>query len=111
VLVRLLGIGALVAGAVAVAALAAAILLGPLVFWIAWNVLSRMGGRASLETFIGENAASMLHWSGRRARAINNRGISAPDTVARSDGPAGDDRFRERPRHSAMLISQAARRG
>jgi hypothetical protein len=41
VLLRILGIGALVAGglAVAVAALAAAILLGPLVFWIAWNVL------------------------------------------------------------------------
>ena len=40
-LLRILGIGALVAGglAVAVAALAAAILLGPLVFWLAWNVL------------------------------------------------------------------------
>jgi hypothetical protein len=38
---RILGIGAFVAGglAVALAALAAAILLGPLVFWIAWNVL------------------------------------------------------------------------
>ena len=38
---RVLGIGALVAGglAVALAAFAAAILLGPLVFWIAWNVL------------------------------------------------------------------------
>jgi hypothetical protein len=38
---RILGIGALVAGglAVALAALAAAILLGPLLFWIAWNVL------------------------------------------------------------------------
>jgi hypothetical protein len=38
---RILGIGALVAGglAVALAALAAAILLGPLVFWVAWNVL------------------------------------------------------------------------
>ena len=38
---RVLGIGALVAGglAVAVAAVAAAILLGPLVFWLAWNVL------------------------------------------------------------------------
>lgn len=38
---RILGIGALVAGglAVAVAALATAILLAPLVFWIAWNVL------------------------------------------------------------------------
>jgi hypothetical protein len=38
---RILGIGALVAGgfAVALAALAAVILLGPLVFWIAWNVL------------------------------------------------------------------------
>jgi len=41
VVLRILGIGALVAGglAVALAALAAAILLGPLVFWIAWNVL------------------------------------------------------------------------
>jgi hypothetical protein len=41
VVLRILGIGALVAGglAVALAALAAAILLGPLLFWIAWNVL------------------------------------------------------------------------
>jgi hypothetical protein len=41
VVLRILGIGALVAGglAVAVAALAAAVLLGPLVFWLAWNVL------------------------------------------------------------------------
>ena len=41
VLLRILGIGALVAGglAVAVAALVAAVLLGPLIFWIAWNVL------------------------------------------------------------------------
>ena len=41
VLLRVVGIGALVAGglAVAVAALAAMVLLGPLVFWIAWNVL------------------------------------------------------------------------
>jgi hypothetical protein len=41
VVLRILGIGALVAGglAVALAALIAAILLGPLVFWIAWNVL------------------------------------------------------------------------
>ncbi len=41
VMLRILGIGALVAGglAVAIAALAAMILLGPLVFWIAWNVL------------------------------------------------------------------------
>jgi hypothetical protein len=38
---RILGIGALVAGglAVALAALLAAILLGPLIFWVAWNVL------------------------------------------------------------------------
>src|SRR5438105_8772135 len=38
---RILGIGALLAGglAIAVAALASAILLGPLVFWLAWNVL------------------------------------------------------------------------
>ena len=41
IVLRILGIGALVAGgvAVALAAVAAAILLGPLVFWIAWNVL------------------------------------------------------------------------
>jgi len=41
IVLRILGIGALVAGGlvVALAALAAAILLGPLVFWIAWNVL------------------------------------------------------------------------
>lgn len=40
-LLRILGIGALIAGglAVAVAALLAAILIGPLFFWIAWNVL------------------------------------------------------------------------
>ncbi len=41
VVLRILGIGALVAGglAVALAALVAAILLGPLIFWLAWNVL------------------------------------------------------------------------
>jgi len=41
VLLRVLGISALVAGGLtlAAAALAAAILLGPLVFWLAWNVL------------------------------------------------------------------------
>jgi hypothetical protein len=41
VTLRILGIGALVAGglAVALAALIAAILLGPLIFWVAWNVL------------------------------------------------------------------------
>ncbi|MGI9657492.1 MAG: hypothetical protein ACR2OD_01185 [Gaiellaceae bacterium] len=40
-LLRVLGISALVAGGLtlAAAALAAAILLGPLVFWLAWNVL------------------------------------------------------------------------
>jgi hypothetical protein len=38
---RVFGIGALVAGglAVALAALVAAILVGPLLFWLAWNVL------------------------------------------------------------------------
>jgi hypothetical protein len=38
---RILGIGALVAAglAVAVAVLIAVILLGPLIFWVAWNVL------------------------------------------------------------------------
>jgi hypothetical protein len=38
---RVLGIGALVAGGLTVvlAALLAAILLGPLLFWVAWNVL------------------------------------------------------------------------
>jgi hypothetical protein len=41
VVLRILGIGALVAGGlvVALAALVAAILLGPLIFWVAWNVL------------------------------------------------------------------------
>jgi hypothetical protein len=41
IVLRVVGIGALVAGglAVAVAALAAAVLIGPLVFWVAWNVL------------------------------------------------------------------------
>ncbi len=38
---RVFGLGALVAGglAVALAALIAAILIGPLIFWVAWNVL------------------------------------------------------------------------
>ena len=41
VVLRILGIGALVAGgvAVALAALVGVILLGPLMFWIAWNLL------------------------------------------------------------------------
>jgi hypothetical protein len=41
VVLRVLGIGALVAGGLAVAlgALIAAVLIGPLIFWIAWNVL------------------------------------------------------------------------
>ena len=41
IVLRVLGIGALVAGglAVALAALVAAILIGPLIFWAAWNVL------------------------------------------------------------------------
>jgi hypothetical protein len=41
ILLRILGVGALVAGgvAVAVAALVSMVLLGPLVFWLAWNVL------------------------------------------------------------------------
>lgn len=40
-MLRVLGLGVLVAGGlvVALAALAAALVLGPLVFWIAWNVL------------------------------------------------------------------------
>ena len=42
ILLRILGIGALVAGglAIALAALVAAILVGPLIFWVAWNVLN-----------------------------------------------------------------------
>lgn len=41
IVLRIFGIGVLVAGGfvAAVAALAAVILLGPFVFWIAWNVL------------------------------------------------------------------------
>ena len=41
IVLRVLGIGALVAGglAIAIAALIAAVLVGPLIFWIAWNVL------------------------------------------------------------------------
>jgi hypothetical protein len=42
---QVLGIGVLVAGglAVALAALVAAVLIGPLVFWLAWNVLNFAG--------------------------------------------------------------------
>ena len=41
VILRILGIGALVAGglAVALAALIATVFIGPMIFWIAWNVL------------------------------------------------------------------------
>jgi hypothetical protein len=41
IVLLILGIGALVAGglAVALAAVIAVILLGPLIFWVAWNVL------------------------------------------------------------------------
>jgi hypothetical protein len=41
VVLRILGIGALVAGGlvVALAALVAVILIGPVIFWVAWNVL------------------------------------------------------------------------
>ena len=41
VVLRILGIGAVVAGGlvVALAALIGAILFGPLIFWVAWNVL------------------------------------------------------------------------
>lgn len=44
-MLQILGIGVLVAGglAVALAALAGAVLLGPLVFWLAWNVLDFAG--------------------------------------------------------------------
>jgi hypothetical protein len=37
-LLRILGIGTLVAGGLV--ALIAAILIGPLIFWVAWNVLN-----------------------------------------------------------------------
>jgi hypothetical protein len=42
---RIFGMGALIAGglAVALAALALAIVLGPFIFWIAWNVLDFAG--------------------------------------------------------------------
>ena len=42
IVLRILGIGALVAGGltIALAALVAAILFGPLLFWLAWNVLN-----------------------------------------------------------------------
>jgi hypothetical protein len=42
VVLRILGVGALVAGglAIALAALVAVILIGPLIFWVAWNVLN-----------------------------------------------------------------------
>ena len=40
-MLRILGIGALIAGGltVAIAAIAAVLMLSPLVFWVAWNVL------------------------------------------------------------------------
>ena len=41
IVLRILGIGALVAGGLAVALAAlAVILIGPLIFWVAWNVLN-----------------------------------------------------------------------
>ena len=42
ILLRILGFGALIAGglAVALAVFAAVLLLGPLIFWLAWNVLN-----------------------------------------------------------------------
>jgi hypothetical protein len=45
VVLQVLGIGVLVAGglAVALAALVAAIMVGPLLFWLAWNVLDFAG--------------------------------------------------------------------
>lgn len=45
IVLQILGIGVLVAGglAVAVAALIAAIMIGPLLFWLAWNVLDFAG--------------------------------------------------------------------
>jgi hypothetical protein len=45
VVLQVLGVGVLVAGgvAVALAALAAAVLFGPLLFWLAWNVLDLAG--------------------------------------------------------------------
>lgn len=45
VALQIIGIGVLVAGglAVALAALAAAVLVGPLLFWLAWNVLDLAG--------------------------------------------------------------------
>jgi hypothetical protein len=45
IVLKIVGIGALVAGGlvVALAALIGAILLGPLVFWLAWNVLDFAG--------------------------------------------------------------------
>lgn len=41
ILLRILGFGALIAGglAIALAAFAAVLLLGPLLFWLSWNVL------------------------------------------------------------------------
>ena len=45
VLLQVLGVGVLVAGglAIALAALVAAALLGPVIFWLAWNVLDFAG--------------------------------------------------------------------
>jgi hypothetical protein len=45
VVLRILGVGALVAGGVAVviAAFVAMLLIGPLIFWLAWNVLDFAG--------------------------------------------------------------------
>jgi hypothetical protein len=71
VVLRILGIGALVAGglAVAVAALMAAILLGPLIFWVAWNVLDFASAVGLPElTFLGIVLATLflvVGWFGK----------------------------------------------
>jgi hypothetical protein len=71
VVLRILGIGALVAGglAIALAALLAVILLGPLIFWLAWNVLSLASAMGLPELgFWGILLATLflvLSWAGK----------------------------------------------
>ena len=60
---RVLGIGALVAGGLTIVliALLVVILLGPLIFWLAWNVLDlALGRRAAGAGLLGDRAGDRV---------------------------------------------------